>query len=269
MSVKKIKMRVDYISDLHMGFVLEGKRSNGVKVQKRIQEYVKSTLPEVKGDVLIIAGDIDEYNSITILVLNEYAKHYDKVLFVFGNHDLYLTSKNQKGKVRNSYKRQDDLKQLVKTRGTKGKIEVLDNRIVDYKGVRFAGSTSWYTLPKPTDVAWWGLFSNDSRLIYPRGEEFNQERHKRDIEFYASLEDEDIDVMITHVPPKHMGSRHEPNACYENLAINRYGLFAKRWVCGHQHERLVEQVLDTTIYVNASGYPKEFKERAKIQSFVV
>lgn len=263
------KMKIDYISDLHMGFVLNGKRSGDKKCEKIIRDFVDKTLPETLGDVLVLAGDIDEYNSISLQVLNEYARHYDKVFFVFGNHDLYITTRNQKGKMIDSYKRQDDLKRLVETRGLDNKIQILDRDIVEYKGRTFAGTTSWYTLPKERDIAWWGLYSNDSRMIYPRGIDASQERHKIDLNFYKSLEHEDIDVMITHVPPKHVGGRHEPNACYENVAIANLGLYAKHWVCGHQHVRVVEQLHETVVYVNAGGYPNEFREEPKIQSFFI
>ena len=262
-------LKVDYISDLHMGFVIGNKRTSHHKVMDKISKFVESTLPEELGEVLVIAGDVDEYNTNIIYTFEEYAKYYDKIFFVYGNHDLYLMSQNQRTKYRNnSRNRQEELKKRVNDHNTlKEIVSILDNDIVNYKGKTIAGTMLWYTLPLTYDQIWWGVNSNDSRKIYPRGHEWSEERHSIDIEFYKTLEDKNIDLLITHVPPVHLNDRHKPSASYHNVAVSDLGLYADHWICGHQHVRKVKKLGNTSIYINASGYTGELVGESKIKQF--
>lgn len=265
-----MRMKIDYISDLHMGFVIGNKRNSQEKVRRKVSDYVLSTLPDGLGDVLVLAGDVDEYNTNVLYTLEEYAKVYPKVFYVFGNHDLYLMSQNQRNKYKNkSRNRQEELKEMVNESIYSHKITVLDNTVEEYLGVTFAGTMLWYTLPLEFDKVWWKENSNDSRKIYPTFIDYSEERHQEDLEFYQSLESVNVDVLITHVPPIHMNDKHRPSASYHNVAISQLGLYARHWVCGHQHVRTVKKVNDTLIYNNSAGYVGEFKELPKVNSFEV
>lgn len=270
-SGNKMGLKIDYISDLHMGFVVGGKRSYKGKVVQKIANYVRLTLPETNGDVLVLAGDIDEYNTTVLYTFEEYANYYDKIFYVYGNHDLYLISMNQQSKYKfDSRNRQEELKaSLAGNTELSNKVTILDNDVVSYKGLTIAGTMLWYTHPLTYDQIWWGMNSNDSRMIFPRGHEYSEERHQLDLEFYQSLEHQHIDLLITHIPPVHLNDKHKPNASYHNVAIADLGLNADHWICGHQHVRTIRQVGDTTIYVNAGGYPKELSGLPKIQSFTI
>lgn len=116
---------------------------------------------------------------------------------------------------------------------------------------------------------WWKDNSNDSRKIYPTTVQFTEERHTKDLTFYKSLGYSDVDVLITHVPPIHMNDSHRPSASYYNVAISQLGLYARHWVCGHQHVRSVQKVNDMMVYNNSAGYVGEFKDKPKIKSFIV
>lgn len=263
-------MKVDYVSDLHIGFYIGSNYSNHNKVAKMIETFVLDSLPEEKGDILIIAGDVCEYNAITLQTLEEYAKYYEKVFFVFGNHDLYIMSPSQLQKYDlKSDNKKDELKQMVKESAQAERITILDNDIVQYNGVKIAGSMLWYTHPLLFDRMWWEANSNDSRKIYPTGSKPSEERHQIDLNFYKSLEDENIDLLITHIPPRHLNRRMKPNASYENVAIAAMGLHTKHWVCGHQHTRTVQEIEGTSIYLNAYGYPNELIEEPQLRSFII
>lgn len=214
---------------------------------------------------------MDEYNTNIIYTFEEYAKYYDKIFFVYGNHDLYLLSRNQQTKYHNnSRNRQEELKTMVNDHNTlKEIVTILDNDIINYKGKTIAGTMLWYTHPLTYDKIWWGVNSNDSRKIYPRGNDWTEERHSIDIEFYKSLEDKNIDLLITHVPPVHLNDRHKPNASYHNVAVSDLGLYADHWVCGHQHVRKVKKIGDTFIYINASGYTNELVGKPKIKNITI
>lgn len=264
-------LKIDYISDLHMGFVIGNNRSSQHKVKGKISKFVESTLPEELGEVLVIAGDVDEYNTNIIYTFEEYAKYYDKIFFVYGNHDLYLLSQNQQTKYHsNSRNKQEELKKMVNDHNTlKEIVTILDNDIVSYKGKTIAGTMLWYTHPLTYDQIWWGVNSNDSRKIYPRGHEWSEERHNIDIEFYKSLEDKNIDLLITHVPPAHLNDEYSPNASYYNVAVSGLGLYADHWICGHQHVRKFKKLGDTVIYINASGYTNELVGKPKIKNITI
>lgn len=70
---------------------------NQIKWEKRTREIVNRLISNGNGEVLVIAGDFTEWNQQTLWVLDEAAKQYEKVYFTYGNHDLYLLSKSQKG----------------------------------------------------------------------------------------------------------------------------------------------------------------------------
>ena len=264
-------LKVDYISDLHMGFIIGNKRTNHAKVIASINGFVDSTIPEDKGDVLVIAGDVDEYNNNIVYTLNRYAEYYEKIFFVFGNHDLYLMSRKQQQKYGgDSRNRQEELKRTINDYPVlRSIVTVLDNKVVEYKGYKIAGSMLWYTHPLTFDKMWWEMNSNDSRKILPRGEEASEERHQVDMEFYRSLEDKEIDLLITHVPPVHLNDIHKPSASYYNVAISELGLYAKHWICGHQHTRKIKKIGDTIIYINASGYVGELVGEPKIKQMQI
>lgn len=284
-------VRVDYISDLHMGFVIGNKRSRISKVIQKVTDYVEGTLPETSGDFLVVAGDVDEYNSNIVLTLEEYAKHYDKVFFVYGNHDLYTISNTQQNMYKkNAYNRQEELVTLVNESPYGDKITILNNDVVEHKGLTIAGTTLWYTLPLTYDQQWWFSNSNDSKYILPRGVYATEERSKKDLAFYKGLigwvedsseegyteeegyttEDDynKIDLLITHIPPAHMNDEHLPSASYHHVGIQNLPIPAKHWICGHQHVRTTKVIADTKVYINAGGYVGELTP-PKIASFSI
>ena len=77
--LKKVTMRIQYMSDLHMEFA-ENSR------------YIKHNEFPVKGDVLVLAGDTFYLNN-TVAPLSKFWKwasaNYRQVLIVPGNHEYY------------------------------------------------------------------------------------------------------------------------------------------------------------------------------------
>lgn len=88
------KIRVDYTSDLHL-MMLVNKLN---KSERFLTDFVENQLVAQdgsRGDWLVIAGDIAEYNSIVEQFLTICSRYWEQVFFVFGNHDLWLWSKTQ------------------------------------------------------------------------------------------------------------------------------------------------------------------------------
>lgn len=247
-------LKVAYISDLHLGFYIPFNH-NTKKLKNNIIDFVKKNLL-TDADIFVLAGDVAEYNIYTITILEELSKHYKKVFFVFGNHDMYLLSTNQKNKYKDSYGR---LNEVINHFKNNDNIYILNRDIVEYDGFKIAGFSNWYTLENNIDEFFFLNDSNDSRCIYPKTVYENQQKHYYDKVFYDTLNEKDIDLIISHVPPIHFKSnKHEPNGCYYNKSISE--IHAKHWICGHQHIPSLIKIDDITIYNNAWGYPGEIKK---------
>lgn len=251
-------MKIDYISDLHLGFRVP-RLSNMNKWEKKTKEYVKSLLPEVseRGEVLILAGDFSEQNIQSFWSIEALSEGYEKCFVVMGNHDWYLTE----AKFQTSQMRVTDLeKKLLLLKN----VQVLDNTISTYNGVKFAGTTLWYELKTHESMKFYLLQSNDSRYIFE--DNFPQKFHDADQKFYNSLQNEGVDVLITHNPPVVIPASPYPYSALFSTDVK--GLNVENWVCGHQHIRSVFQKEGTTFYVNPLGYPYEYEE-GKVEQFTI
>ncbi|MFC7951447.1 metallophosphoesterase, partial [Bacillus velezensis] len=207
-------------------------------------------------EVLIIAGDFTEWNQQTLWVLDEVAKQYEKVYFTYGNHDLYLLSKNQQRKYSDSLGRVNDL--IQKAADIKN-VTPLIKSTDTYKGKVFAGDVMWY-LPKGNEG--WDFFkgvSNDSNYISLNGyskEDGVRAMWKESMDWYDTLENSDIDVFVSHVPPVHNPySPFEPNTCY---MVDVPFINAKHWVCGHDHLQAEFDKDGTRFHMNCIGYPYDY-----------
>ena len=84
-------MKISYISDLHLDFYVRMDKKSGQKTPA----FLTTLLPEEKGEILVIAGDISHYNKQSFLALQFFSTIFEQVIFVLGNHDYYLVSGEQ------------------------------------------------------------------------------------------------------------------------------------------------------------------------------
>lgn len=238
-------MQIDYISDLHITHYTQSK--------KGIQTFIDRLIPKDNADILIIAGDISEYANDIIHTLEAFSKYYPKIFFVFGNHDLYLTTTKQIKKYNaNSNTKVEEIKQHFENHPH---IEILDNTLTTYQELTIAGSKNWYTLKNPQDEFFWRYHMADSTYIYPKTFEASEALHQEDNAFLTQLPT-NLDILITHVPPIHMpNSTHKPNGCFYHGSPTFPE--PKLWVAGHQHTSGSTQLGSTMLYLNPYGYPKE------------
>ncbi|MFK3936495.1 metallophosphoesterase [Alkalihalobacillus sp. NPDC078783] len=250
-------MKIDYASDLHFNHWMLW-TPNQEKWEKRSRSLTNFLIRNGHGEVLVLAGDFSEWNNQTVWILDEASKHYERVYFTYGNHDLYLISKSQRKKYGDSLGRLDELLE---------KMAYLDNVIPlikstdTYKGVTFAGDVMWY-LPK--GVKDWSFFnnnSNDSAYINMSGystEDMVRKMWWDSMKWYDTLEHEEIDIFVSHVPPLHNPfTYHEPNSCY----TTEVPFFSsKHWICGHDHQQgsFDKRGIDTKFHMNSLGYPQEY-----------
>lgn len=253
-------MKIDYVSDIHINHHVLFKKDQ-IKWENRTKEWTKELLKSGTHEVLVIAGDFSEWNCQAIWFLEEASKYYEKVFFVTGNHDYYLLSKSQKKKYIDSKGRQQEFLELASQIPN---VEPLYRDVVNYKGKVIAGDSLWY-LPE-TDEDWEFFFnvSNDFCYIsvlegYSSWTNSKKDQvrflYKEAMDWYQTLEQVEIDLMISHIPPLHPPiSPYERNACYDCKVPF---LAAPHWICGHQHIQNDFKKADTHFWMNALGYPSE------------
>lgn len=258
-------MQVDYVSDLHLSHYIPFHK-NPQKQKRQIRSFVENNfVSDIRGHVLVLAGDYSEYNLQTITMIETFGLYYQHVLVVFDNHDHYLTSQSQRKKY--DYCSENRLLEIQNHFSEIDNVHILQNQVVTIDRVKFAGSRLWYNLTTAESYEFYKNQSNDSHFIFSCQNNSTfiwKEYHDQDLSFYNSLVD--IDVMVSHIPPiQPINSLFPFNECYVS-PVNHFK--AKRWICGHHH--LVDSFKkeDTAFYMNAIGYPSEENART-IQSFVV
>ncbi|PXA12944.1 hypothetical protein DD899_13180, partial [Staphylococcus pseudintermedius] len=74
-------MNISYISDLHIDHWVKH-NNNQIKHEKQVKEFINNLIEKSNlkiKEALVIAGDISHYNKITMWVLEEFSKQFDKV----------------------------------------------------------------------------------------------------------------------------------------------------------------------------------------------
>jgi len=240
-------MKIDYISDLHLDFhipvYLETWKS-------KTFAFLTSLLPEQKGEVLVVAGDLSHYNRQSFFILEFFSSVYDHVLFVLGNHDYYLIPGEQQIKYQqDSKKREADLLERIQAISNITHLSYFGQ--FTYKDVTFGGATSWYSLQTEKERNFFYNSLNDSRLI--KGLDIAA-THKIEMQAFESLDN--VDVIITHVPPIKIDS-HDYFGSSDCFLNELPSTSAKLYIFGHSHEQNVYEKKDATFCINALGYPRE------------
>ena len=254
-------MKVSLVSDLHLEF--------------GYQEMAG-------GEVLILAGDIAEARSIskhhhsTKLIqdtpdnfyrCSEFFKweceKYDQVFMVMGNHEHYHSRFD---------KTYDTLKSILPKNVT-----LLENEVVNYKGVMFMGATLWTDLNKGDSLTAFHLKQamNDYRVIqnyYPAKQlyhkltpEHTAGTHFKTKQYFRTVLEMNRDkpfVVITHHGPSYASI----NEKYKHDTLMNGGYTSdlselildfpniKTWVHGHMHDPIDYMIGDTRILANPRGY---------------
>lgn len=98
---------IDYISDIHLDFYVDPRKGLSEKIMAQIDVFVEALLPKKStSKILVIAGDLGHYNYQNQHMLKSFRRFYDDVVFILGNHDLYLPTNKQREKYKcSSFKR--------------------------------------------------------------------------------------------------------------------------------------------------------------------
>ncbi|HDR4736919.1 TPA: metallophosphoesterase [Bacillus cereus] len=253
-------MKIDYASDLHANHWMLW-TNNQMKWESRTREFTRKLIENGNGEVLILPGDFSEWNQQSLWILDEAAKHYERVYFTIGNHDMYLISGSQKKKYKDSIGRINDL--IEKASEIPNVVPLVQN-VDTYKGKVFAGDVLWYLPKSQADWEFLRNVSNDSSYISINGyagSDVPRKLHKESMDWYDTLEETHVDVFVSHVPPVHNPfTPFEPNTCYMTDVpfIN-----ADHWICGHDHIQGEFEKAGVQFHMNAIGYPDHYSNYPK------
>lgn len=262
-------MEFNYVSDLHIDDWVY-LSNNQIKNDKNIREFIHKLINQTDKlhDLLVLAGDVSNNNKVTLTAFDELSKYFKFIIFVNGNHEYYLDSKNQKRKYGSSIAKVNELESSLPSN-----VKVLKNfEVFNYNGTTFAGDTSWYALDNEEDKKFFYEHSNDSKEIIGL---HIASQHELVLNHYNKLNK--VDVIVTHIPPIPMngyGEYHKGTSCYLSpLPIEDKSIL---WIFGHTHHRNFElKIQNTTLLSNAIGYQeiplkfnpsenyREFKKKVK------
>ena len=232
-------LRIQYMSDLHLEFdrpaILDGGKGFPV--------------PDKKGDVLVLAGDID-IGTKGADFANRCGEVFDHVILLFGNHEFYHNDIN---KVR------EEMGELLASN-----VHLLDPGYVDIEGVRFVGGTLWSTMG---DDGRSFYEMNDSRIIHDGEDILSLERVREMYTGQLSFIEENLSLDLVNVVVTH----HAPSI--QMCDLNRYGkgymntgyatdttLLADMedlitlWISGHTHAAFDKNIDGVRCVSNCRGY---------------
>lgn len=273
-------MTLDYISDLHIAFLYAKETRLSTH---GIQHHFAKTFSTKSSDYLLVAGDISEYPDRTFefLKLLKDTFGYKKIIFVFGNHDLWLTSRN----LQNTFNFDSDnkmsyVKNWLMRNNPDQDIVLLDGDVIEIEGVKIGGAMGWYDTVYDTEViqpyispysglnreiySTWASCMNDYKFIFPIRPTYEQMTTSEHAKVRKVL-GQNPDVVLTHinpligdqyVHPMYKGDR--TNTFYQmdfRKEIEEYK--PKFWVFGHQHKKAEYTYGDTKLFLNPYGYPSE------------
>lgn len=233
-------MRVALVSDLHFEF------------HRDYGDAIVASLDPTGVDVLVLAGDI-AVGARLPEALGKLCQRYAKakVLLVLGNHEYYQTSPEAMEDV------------CHQARVENPNLEILDNRVVDIQGVRFAGTSLWFR-DDPLNAKYkdgltdFGVIRNFVPWVYQQNQMSEQ--------FIRTVlkSERPPDVVVTH----HLPSERCVAERYKGDNLNRFFVapiadslpkLPRYWFYGHTHTALDEEWDGCRFATNPKGYPNEAK----------
>lgn len=252
-------MKISYINDLHV--------DNWINYENEIGGFVDEIITSSKniGEVIIIAGDISHFNSITEQVLLKFSNYFEKVFFVYGNHDYYIINHTQyKQYNNNSINKLDELYNKLKKNDN---IIIFNHNNIyyDYKNLRFAGCTMTSKPETEEGIMFYQYHMNDYKFIPNDVNDMNN----IDMKIYNEISKLKPDIFISHYPlfvtNSHLKFGLESLSSFM-CKVDKYT--APINFFGHVHEKDEYNIDGYKFFTNAYGYSFEYLN-AEIQTMEV
>ncbi len=220
---------------------------------------------DVEGDILILAGDIVNFEYHTPLLMESLVRLLDKwdkpVIYVGGNHEYYNSDNVSIDVVNKEFKNWLSVKCP--------NITLLQDEYITIDGINFFGGTMWTDFNSSNansmNIAYSRMNDykyiriNDNSLLHPA---YTVELHNKFIKKLLEWFEMDLDgkrVVVTHHCPilhktsKFIANMRQPAYCSLDMIpiIEKYQ--PALWVHGHTHECLTDIIGSTIVTSNARG----------------
>ena len=269
-------LNVSYISDVHIDHHLKDCTLRKAKSYEKNYLLPKGFDMDQKGEVICLAGDIFDKHESAFNVFSAFKSFYEEVIYVYGNHECYVYSKQ----LLHTEDKLSHIRQAAKDTG----VHMLEGTTVNIQGVTFGGSSAWYDFSYGIQkhgnsfssmLEHWKNYMSDATLVYDSYTLQNTYPYTKRIPsldfkrfMLKRLEEvkrlpENVDVMVTHIGPK------VPDALpleYQNASTGFYffdgedevvRIQPEVWIFGHTHNNYDEIFYETRLICNPYGYPSE------------
>jgi len=247
-------MKIDVTSDIHIDFWINPQSVKSTRKQtNRISSFISNLIPKEPSDTLVIAGDIGHYNWQNLIFLEQCRVIYKDVIWVHGNHDLYLvSSQSYKTYSGDSFNR---LNEMIEMSNSIAGVHYLNGNIININNFIIGGSSAWYdngygsnewNMNEQAFITKWRNYLNDANYIYVT----DTDTHEIDSLAYSNNEKkilnnivEECDLIVTHIAPDwtHTPIHYlMPESTF--YSFDGRNLLSKtkpnaKWLFGHTHDR--------------------------------
>ena len=240
-------MKIQYCSDLHLEF-------------PENQKYLMDNPIEVKGDILILAGDITLFNIIDDFrfFFDFVSKNFKYTYWIPGNHEYYYYDIAKKP---NLFKEQ-----------IRKNVYLVNNIAVIHEDIKLIFSTLWSNITPANSFNILRSLS-DFRVISNKGKSFTVDKynslHKRGLKFLEKeikLNTHKKTVVITHHAPTFMNypEQYKGSPINDAFATELFDFIencnANYWIYGHTHGNVPNfNIGNTILTTNQLGYIRNWE----------
>ena len=138
--VKKILGNIYYVSDVHIDTHTD--TLSLAKMERIVLNKLLNNIDLPLYGTLIIAGDLGHYPKQNAIFLKACETFFDKIFYVFGNHEMYLLGEKMRKRYRDSFEKLEDIKEKVDSLCKKTLI--LEGQSVTINDIKIFGTPMWY-----------------------------------------------------------------------------------------------------------------------------
>ncbi len=245
-------LKLQLISDLHFEWL------SNKEVYNEIRKITSHQSTSEKVNFLVIAGDLCNYRNIW-WILNEFAKYYEHVFYVNGNHELYGSHIDI---VREQKTRKDDHK-------ISDNVHWLDNgkillRNLGYDShLEILGCTLWFP-DLPGNLEKSRIWSDFKSILNFRDYVYKENEISQ--KFLCENVSENS-IVVTHYLPTYQSvhKKYEGNPFNVFFVCDLSNLIKEKkpklWLFGHTHEKFDYILGNTRLISNPKAYPGENTEK--------